>query len=95
MLFTYLTIGSIVAVVADVTSRRQMLAVKPLGVKDLIPDPNVIQRLQIGLIVTALWPLGVVAAMVMSYYAYRLRLVILKDKDTLLVTGVKKEEISS
>mgnify|MGYP003628494626 FL=1 len=94
MLFTYLTAGSILALLADVNSRRNP-APLPLGVKDLIPDPNVIQRLQIGLIVTALWPLGVVAAMVMSYYAYRLRLVILKDKDTLLVTGVKKEEISS
>lgn len=87
MLFTYLTIGSIVAVVADVTSRRQMLAVKPLGVKDLIPDPTVIQRFLIGLIVTALWPLGAVAAMVMSYYAYRLRLVILKAN--------KNKELSS
>tara|TARA_R110001599_G_scaffold59407_2_gene165036 strand:- start:961 stop:1245 length:285 start_codon:yes stop_codon:yes gene_type:complete len=94
MLFTYLTAGSILALIADVNSRVNP-APLPLGVKDLVPDPTVIQRLQIGLIVTALWPLGVVAAMVMSYYAYRLRLVILKDKDTLLVTGVKKEEISS
>tara|TARA_R110001632_G_scaffold46252_1_gene117508 strand:+ start:497 stop:760 length:264 start_codon:yes stop_codon:yes gene_type:complete len=87
MLFTYLTIGSIVAVVADVTSRRQMLAVKPLGVKDLIPDPNVIQRFLIGLIVTVFWPLGVVVAAVVSYWAYRLRLVILKAN--------KNKELSS
>ena len=87
MLFTYLTIGSIVAVVSDVISRRQMLAVKPLGVKDLIPDPNVIQRFLIGLIVTVFWPLGVVVAAVVSYWAYRLRLVILKAN--------KNKELSS
>jgi hypothetical protein len=64
-----------------------MLAVKPLGVKDLIPDPNVIQRFLIGLIVTVFWPLGVVVAAVVSYWAYRLRLVILKAN--------KNKELSS
>lgn len=86
MLFTYLTIGSIAAVVADVNSRRNP-APLPLGVKDLVPDPTIIQRFLIGLIVTVFWPLGVVVAAVVSYWAYRLRLVILKAN--------KNKELSS
>ena len=86
MLFTYLTAGSILALLADVNSRRNP-APLPLGVKDLVPDPTIIQRFLIGLIVTVFWPLGVVVAAVVSYWAYRLRLVILKAN--------KNKELSS